>query len=329
MDKAKAREAALAAIKKTHGADSISIYGDKPSMKVETISSGSMGVDIALGGGLPRGRIVEIYGPEASGKTTMTLHAIAEAQRLGGMAAFIDAEHALDPEYATALGVNMEDLVISQPNSGEEALEIAQTLVKSNAFDVIVVDSVAALVPQVEIDNEMGKHQPGLQAKLMSQACRKLSPLISKSKTIFFFINQIRSKIGVMYGSPDVTSGGNALKFYSSVRMDIRRISSLKDGDEAYGNRVRVKVAKNKVAPPHKKAEFDIIYGKGVNYLGEVLDYATHLKLVDKSGAWYVFDEDTKLQGRNAALEHLEGDQKLVETLAANIRKEYRLDKDE
>src|SRR5512137_2927558 len=275
---------------------------NQKAVEIETISTGSLGLDIALGvGGLPRGRVVEIYGPESSGKTTLTLHVIAEAQKLGGVCAFVDAEHALDPVYARKLGVNLEELLISQPDTGEQALEITDTLVRSGAVDVIVIDSVAALTPRAEIEGEMGDSLPGLQARLMSQALRKLTASISKSKTLVIFINQIRMKIGVMYGSPETTTGGNALKFYASVRLDIRRIGSIKDREEVVGNTTRVKVVKNKVAPPFKQVEFDIMYGEGVSKAGELVDLGVKAGIVEKSGAWFSFDSERIGQGRENA----------------------------
>jgi recombination protein RecA len=303
MDKSKALTAALSQIERQFGKGSIMKLGkNDKSMDVEAISSGSLGLDIALGvGGLPRGRVVEIYGPESSGKTTLALHTIAEAQKLGGICAFVDAEHALDPVYARKLGVNVDELLISQPDAGEQALEIADTLVRSGAIDVLVVDSVAALVPRAELEGEMGDVQPGSQARLMSQALRKLTASISKSRTMVVFINQIRMKIGVMYGSPETTSGGNALKFYASVRLDIRRIGAIKERDEVIGNQTRVKVVKNKLAPPFKQVEFDIMYGEGVSKVGELIDLGVKANVVEKSGAWYSYDSQRIGQGRENA----------------------------
>jgi len=304
----KAIASALSAIQKQFGQGAIMRLGSDESLHgdVPVIPSGSLGLDIALGaGGYPRGRIVEIYGPEASGKTTLTLHAIAEAQKLGGVAAFIDAEHALDVEYARRLGIKTEDLLISQPDTGEQALEIADTLVRSNAIDIMVIDSVAALVPKAEIEGDMGDSHVGLQARLMSQALRKLTGNINRSKTTVFFINQIRMKIGVMFGNPETTTGGNALKFYATQRIDIRRIGAIKSGDSIQGNRTRAKVVKNKVAPPFREAEFEIMYGEGINKAGEVLDLGVSLGLIDKSGAWYSYQGDRMGQGRENAKKYL------------------------
>jgi recombination protein RecA len=290
-------------------------------MEIETISTGSLGLDIALGiGGLPRGRVVEIYGPESSGKTTLALHTVAEAQKKGGICAFIDAEHALDPIYARKLGVNVDELLISQPDHGEQALEIADTLVRSGAVDVLVVDSVAALVPRAELEGEMGDSLPGLQARLMSQALRKLTASINKSHTMVIFINQIRMKIGVMYGSPETTTGGNALKFYASVRLDIRRIGSIKDRDEVVGNQTRVKVVKNKLAPPFKQVEFDIMYGEGVSKTGELVDFGVKVGVVEKSGAWYSYDSQRIGQGRENAKTFLKGNPEIAAKIEAAIR---------
>jgi len=300
MDKQKALEAALAQIDKNFGKGSIMRLGQNDkSIDVEAISTGSLGLDIALGiGGLPRGRIVEIYGPESSGKTTLALHVVAEAQKKGGIAAFVDAEHALDPVYARKLGVKVEDLLISQPDTGEQALEIADTLVRSGAIDVLVIDSVAALTPKAELEGDMGDSLPGLQARLMSQALRKLTASISKSRCMVIFINQIRMKIGIMFGNPETTTGGNALKFYASVRLDIRRIGQVKDRDEVVGNQTRVKVVKNKVAPPFKQVEFDIMYGEGVSKVGELVDLGVKAGIVEKSGAWFSYDGQRIGQGR-------------------------------
>ena len=303
MDKTKALDAALSQIERAFGKGSIMRLGKNHQVvEIETVSTGSIGLDIALGvGGLPRGRIVEIYGPESSGKTTLTLHVIAEAQKRGGVCAFVDAEHALDPVYARKLGVNLEDLLISQPDTGEQALEITDTLVRSGAIDVLVIDSVAALTPRAEIEGEMGDVQPGLQARLMSQALRKLTASISRSKTMVIFINQIRMKIGVMYGSPETTTGGNALKFYASVRLDIRRTGAIKDREEVVGNATRVKVVKNKVAPPFKQVEFDIMYGEGISKMGELVDLGVKAGVVEKSGAWFSYDSQRLGQGRENA----------------------------
>ena len=306
-DKSKALDAALSQIERAFGKGSIMRLGkNQKPVEIETVSTGSLGLDIALGvGGLPRGRIIEIYGPESSGKTTLALHTIAEAQKKGGVCAFVDAEHALDPVYARKLGVNLDDLLISQPDTGEQALEIADTLVRSGAIDVLVIDSVAALTPKAELDGEMGDVQPGLQARLMSQALRKLTGSISRSNTMVIFINQIRMKIGVMYGSPETTTGGNALKFYASVRLDIRRVSTLKERDEPIGNQVRVKVVKNKVAPPFKQVEFDIMFGEGVSKVGELIDLGVKAGIVEKSGAWFSYDSQRLGQGRENAKQFL------------------------
>ena len=303
MDKTKALDAALSQIERAFGKGSIMRLGkNQKAIEIETISTGSLGLDIALGvGGLPRGRVIEIFGPESSGKTTLSLHAIAEAQKKGGICAFVDAEHALDPIYARKLGVDLENLLISQPDTGEQALEIADTLVRSGAVDILVVDSVAALTPKAEIEGEMGEVQPGLQARLMSQALRKLTASISRSNTMVIFINQIRMKIGVMYGSPETTTGGNALKFYASVRLDIRRIGAIKEREDVVGNTTRVKVVKNKVAPPFKQVEFDIMYGEGISKMGELVDLGVKAGIVDKSGAWFSFDSQRLGQGRENA----------------------------
>jgi recombination protein RecA len=321
-DKTKALDAALSQIERAFGKGSIMRMGkNQPLVEIETISTGSLGLDVALGvGGLPRGRIIEIYGPESSGKTTLALHTIAEAQKKGGVCAFVDAEHALDPVYARKLGVNLDDLLISQPDTGEQALEITDTLVRSGAVDVLVVDSVAALTPRAEIEGEMGEVQPGLQARLMSQALRKLTGSISRSKTMVIFINQIRMKIGVMYGSPETTTGGNALKFYASVRLDIRRTSTLKDRDEAIGNQVRVKVVKNKVAPPFKQVEFDIMYGEGISKVGELLDLGVKGGIVEKSGAWFSYDSQRLGQGRENAKTFLRDNPDVAQRIEAAIR---------
>jgi recombination protein RecA len=322
MDKSKALDAALSQIERSFGKGSIMRLGKgNKAIEIETISTGSLGLDIALGvGGLPRGRVVEIYGPESSGKTTLALQCVAEAQKKGGICAFIDAEHALDPVYARKLGVNIDDLLISQPDAGEQALEIADTLVRSGAIDVLVVDSVAALVPRAELEGEMGDQQPGLQARLMSQALRKLTASINKSNTMVIFINQIRMKIGVMYGSPETTSGGNALKFYASVRLDIRRIGSVKERDEVIGNQTRVKVVKNKLAPPFKQVEFDIMYGEGVSKMGEIIDLGVKAGVVEKSGAWFSYDSQRIGQGRENAKAFLKQNPDIANKIEAAVR---------
>jgi recombination protein RecA len=321
VDKTKALDAALSQIERAFGKGSIMRLGKNVKVaEVETIPTGSLGLDIALGvGGLPRGRVVEIYGPESSGKTTLTLHVIAEAQKRGGVCAFVDAEHALDPVYARKLGVNLEDLLISQPDTGEQALEITDTLVRSGAIDVLVIDSVAALTPRAEIEGEMGESQPGLQARLMSQALRKLTASISRSNTMVIFINQIRMKIGVMYGSPETTTGGNALKFYASVRLDIRKIGVVKNGEQVVGTKTRVKVVKNKVAPPFRECEFEILYGSGVNAVGEVVDLASEAGLLEKSGAYYSWQGERIAQGRDKACQYLAEHQALVDELRAKL----------
>ena len=322
VDKTKALDAALSQIERAFGKGSIMRLGKNHQVvEIETVSTGSIGLDIALGvGGLPRGRIVEIYGPESSGKTTLTLHVIAEAQKRGGVCAFVDAEHALDPVYARKLGVNLEDLLISQPDTGEQALEITDTLVRSGAIDVLVIDSVAALTPRAEIEGEMGDVQPGLQARLMSQALRKLTASISRSKTMVIFINQIRMKIGVMYGSPETTTGGNALKFYASVRLDIRRIGAIKDRDEVIGNQTRVKVVKNKLAPPFKQVEFDIMYGEGVSKMGELVDLGVKAGVVEKSGSWFSYDSQRIGQGRENAKVFLKANPDVANKIEAAVR---------
>ncbi|MDO9280299.1 MAG: recombinase RecA [Pseudomonadota bacterium] len=319
-DRAKALEAAVTAIERQYGKGSIMRMGAHEHVQISAISTGSIGLDIALGiGGIPRGRVTEIYGPESSGKTTLTLHIIAEAQRKGGVTAFIDAEHALDVNYARALGVNVDELLISQPDTGEQALEIADTLVRSGAVDVVVVDSVAALVPKAELEGEMGDVQPGAQARLMSQALRKLTANIHKSNASMIFINQVRMKIGVMFGSPETTTGGNALKFYASVRLDIRRIGSIKAGEEAIGNRTRVKVVKNKLAPPFRQVEFDIIYGKGINSEGELIDIGVEVGAVRKSGSWFSVGDERIGQGRDKAAQYLIDHPELRERLRNEI----------
>jgi recombination protein RecA len=321
MDRQKALEAALAQIDRAFGKGSAMKLGSRETMQVEAISSGSLGLDIALGvGGLPRGRVIEIYGPESSGKTTLALHAIAEAQKGGGTAAFVDAEHALDPAYAKKLGVDIDELIISQPDTGEQALEIVDTLVRSNAIDVLVVDSVAALVPRAEIEGEMGDSHVGLQARLMSQALRKLTGSISRSRCMVIFINQVRMKIGVMYGNPETTTGGNALKFYASVRLDIRRTGQIKDRDDIIGNTTRVKVVKNKVAPPFKQVEFDIMYGEGISKIGEMLDLGVKAGIVEKSGAWFSYDSVRIGQGRENAKNYLRENPELADRLEKAIR---------
>ena len=322
VDKTKALDAALSQIERAFGKGSIMRLGKNPkAIEVETVPTGSLGLDIALGvGGLPRGRVIEIYGPESSGKTTLTLHVIAEAQKRGGVCAFVDAEHALDTVYARKLGVNLDDLLVSQPDTGEQALEITDTLVRSGAVDVLVIDSVAALTPRAEIEGEMGDSQPGLQARLMSQALRKLTASISRSNTMVIFINQIRMKIGVMYGSPETTTGGNALKFYASVRLDIRRIGSIKDHDEVIGNQTRVKVVKNKVAPPFKQVEFDIMYGEGVSKIGELIDLGVKAGVVEKSGAWFSYDSQRLGQGRENAKAFLRANPEIADRIERAIR---------
>ncbi|HEY3718839.1 MAG TPA: recombinase RecA [Roseiarcus sp.] len=322
VDKTKALDAALSQIERAFGKGSIMRLGkNQKAVEIETIPTGSLGLDIALGvGGLPRGRVIEIYGPESSGKTTLTLHVIAEAQKKGGVCAFVDAEHALDPIYARKLGVNLEDLLISQPDTGEQALEITDTLVRSGAIDVLVIDSVAALTPRAEIEGEMGDALPGLQARLMSQALRKLTASISRSNTMVIFINQIRMKIGVMYGSPETTTGGNALKFYASVRLDIRRTGAIKDREAVVGNQTRVKVVKNKVAPPFKQVEFDIMYGEGISKVGELIDLGVKAGVVEKAGAWFSFDSTRLGQGRENAKTFLKANPETAKRIEAAIR---------
>ena len=320
-EKQRALEAALTQIDRAFGKGAVMKLGDKASMEVEAVSTGSLGLDIALGiGGLPKGRIIEIYGPESSGKTTLALHVVAEVQKAGGAAAFIDAEHALDPAYARKLGVNLDELLVAQPDTGEQALEITDTLVRSNAIDVIVIDSVAALTPRAEIEGEMGDSLPGLQARLMSQALRKLTASVSKTKTMIIFINQIRMKIGVMYGSPETTTGGNALKFYASVRLDIRRTGSVKARDEIVGNNVRVKVVKNKVAPPFREVEFDIMYGEGISKLGEIIDLGVKAGVIEKSGSWFSWNSQRIGQGRDNVREFLRANPDIANQIEAQVR---------
>ena len=320
-EREKALEAALAQIDRAFGKGSAMKLGSREAISIDAVSTGSLGLDIALGiGGLPKGRVIEIYGPESSGKTTLTLHAIAEAQKAGGTAAFIDAEHALDPGYAKKLGVDIDNLIVSQPDTGEQALEIADTLVRSNAVDIVVIDSVAALVPRAEIEGEMGDVQPGLQARLMSQALRKLTASISRSNCMVIFINQIRMKIGVMYGSPETTTGGNALKFYASVRLDIRRTGQIKSGEDIVGNTTRVKVVKNKVAPPFKQVEFDIMYGEGISKTGELLDLGVKAGIVEKSGSWFSYDSIRIGQGRENSKTYLTENPEVAARLEAAIR---------
>ena len=320
-EKTKALDAALGQIERHFGKGSIMRLGDKPVIQVPVIPTGSIALDWALGvGGLPRGRVVEIYGPESSGKTTLALHAVANVQRLGGIAAFVDAEHALDIQYAKKLGVRVEDLLVSQPDTGEQALEISEMLVRSGAVDIVVIDSVAALVPRAEIEGEMGDSHMGLQARLMSQALRKLTAVISKTATCLIFINQIRMKIGVMFGNPETTTGGNALKFYASVRMDIRRIGAIKEGNESVGNRAKVKVVKNKMAPPFREAEFDIMYGEGISRTGDVLDMGVTLNVVEKSGAWYSFGENRIGQGRENVKKFLADNPDVTDAIEEKIR---------
>ena len=320
VDKTKQLDSALGQIERQFGSGTVMRMGEKRHEKIPAIPTGSLGLDIALGiGGLPRGRIVEIYGPESSGKTTLTLEVIAQCQKLGGTAAFIDAEHALDPIYAEKLGVNVDELLVSQPDTGEQALEVADIMVASGGIDILVIDSVAALVPKAEIEGEMGDHHVGLQARLMSQALRKITGNVQKSDTLVIFINQIRHKIGVMFGSPETTAGGNALKFYSSVRMDIRRIGTVKDGDQAVGNETRVKVVKNKVSPPFKQAEFQILYNKGINRLGELIDKGADLDIIEKAGAWYSYNGEKIGQGKANSIEFLEQNPKLLKTIEKQV----------
>ncbi|NLM09334.1 MAG: recombinase RecA [Clostridiaceae bacterium] len=323
-EKKKALEMVFSQIERQFGKGAVMKLGEAAHMNIDTISTGALGLDIALGvGGLPRGRIVEIYGPESSGKTTVALHVVAEAQKAGGEAAFIDAEHALDPVYAKALGVNIENLIVSQPDTGEQALEIAEALVRSGAIDVIVIDSVAALVPKAEIDGEMGDTHVGLQARLMSQALRKLSGVISKSKTVAIFINQLREKVGVMFGNPEITPGGRALKFYSSVRLEVRRVETLKEAGNPIGNRTKVKIVKNKVAPPFKEAEFDIIYGEGISKEGNILDVAVQLDIVKKSGAWFSYNDQRLGQGRENVKKFLKENTEILQEIESKIRAQY------
>src|SRR5574344_2183758 len=321
LEKLKVLQSTIDKIEKNYGKGSIMKLGDKPSIEVNVIPTGSIALDIALGiGGLPKGRVIEIYGPESSGKTTLAIHAIAESQKNGGVAAFIDAEHAFDSFYAQKLGVDVENLFISQPDNGEQALEIADNLIRSGAIDIIVIDSVAALTPKAEIEGEMGDNKLGLQARLMSQALRKLTANISKTNTCCIFINQLREKIGVMFGNPETTTGGNALKFYSSVRVDVRRINQIKDGEDATGSRTRVKVVKNKMAPPFKKAEFDIVYGTGISHSGEIVDLGVDLNVVEKSGSWFSYNGQKLAQGREATKKLLEDNQELCDEIEAKIR---------
>ena len=324
VEKKRALEAALGQIEKQFGKGSVMKLGDFSAMSVEAIPTGALSLDVALGiGGIPRGRIIEVYGPESSGKTTLTLHMIAEAQKMGGEAAFIDAEHALDPVYAKHLGVDIDNLIVAQPDTGEQALEIAEALVRSGALDIIVVDSVAALVPKAEIDGDMGDSHMGLQARLMSQALRKLAGAINKSKTVLIFINQLREKIGVMFGNPETTTGGRALKFYASVRMDIRRIENIKQDGEVKGNRVRVKVIKNKVAPPFREAEFDIVYGQGISKEGNILDMAVNLDIVEKAGSWFSYNGERIGQGRENVKKYLKENPEMLEDIEEKVRENF------
>ena len=323
-DKLKALEAAISQIEKQYGKGSVMKLGEGTGMVVDTVPTGSISLDIALGqGGLPKGRIIEIYGPESSGKTTLALHAVAEVQKAGGIAGFIDAEHALDPTYAKAIGVNIDDLYISQPDNGEQALEITETMVRSGALDIIVVDSVAALVPKAEIDGDMGDSHVGLQARLMSQAMRKLTGVVSKTNCIVIFINQLREKVGIMFGNPETTTGGRALKFYASVRIDVRRIESLKQSGEVIGNRTRAKIVKNKVAPPFREAEFDIMFGEGISREGDILDVASNLDIVNKSGAWFAYLGEKIGQGRENAKQYLKENPEVRDEIEAAIRAHY------
>jgi len=324
-EKLKALDAALAQIEKAHGKGSIMKLGDsKANMNIETVPTGSLSLDIALGlGGIPKGRVIEIYGPESSGKTTVALHMIAEVQKMGGIAGFIDAEHALDPVYAKNIGVDIDNLYISQPDFGEQALEITETLVRSGAVDIVIVDSVAALVPKAEIDGEMGDSHVGLQARLMSQALRKLTAIISKTNCIVVFINQLREKIGIMFGNPETTTGGRALKFYSSIRLDVRKIETLKAGGEVIGSRTRVKVVKNKIAPPFKEAEFDIMFGEGISVIGDLLDLAVECGIINKSGSWYSYNNDKIGQGRENAKQFLKANREICEVIEMAVREKY------
>ena len=320
VDKTKSLDNALGQIERQFGSGTVMRMGEKRHEKIPAIPTGSLGLDLALGiGGLPKGRIVEIYGPESSGKTTLTLEVIAQCQKMGGTAAFIDAEHALDPIYAEKLGVNVDELLVSQPDTGEQALEVADIMVASGGIDILVIDSVAALVPKAEIEGEMGDHHVGLQARLMSQALRKITGNVKKSNTLIIFINQIRHKIGVMFGSPETTAGGNALKFYASVRMDIRRIGTVKEGDEAVGNETRVKVVKNKVSPPFRQAEFQILYNKGINRLGEIIDKGVELDIIEKAGAWYSYNGEKIGQGKSKSIEFLEENKKLLNAIEKQV----------
>ena len=327
-DKKKALDAAIAKLEKDFGKGTVMKLGDPAArVAVETVPTGSLSLDIALGlGGVPRGRVIEIYGPESSGKTTVALHMISEVQKQGGIAGFIDAEHALDPVYAKNIGVNIDELYISQPDSGDQALEITETMVRSGAMDIIVVDSVAALVPRQEIEGDMGDSHVGLQARLMSQALRKLTPVISKSNCVVIFINQLREKVGVMFGNPETTTGGRALKFYASIRMDVRRTETLKQGGEMVGNRTRIKVVKNKIAPPFKEAEFDIMFGKGISKEGDILDLAAGLDIINKSGAWYAYNGDKIGQGRENAKTYLSTHPEVMEEIETKVRAHYKLD---
>lgn len=326
-DKKRALDAAILNIEKQYGKGSIMKLGEsKENMHVETVPTGALSLDIALGaGGIPKGRIVEVYGPESSGKTTVALHMVAEVQKMGGIAGFVDAEHALDPEYASKIGVDIDNLYISQPDNGEQALEITETMVRSGAIDIVIIDSVAALVPRAEIEGEMGDSHVGLQARLMSQALRKLTAVINRSNCIVIFINQLREKVGVMFGSPETTTGGRALKFYSSVRLDVRRIETLKQSTDMIGNRVRVKVVKNKIAPPFKTAEFDIMFGKGISIEGDLLDLATHINIVNKSGAWYSYNDIRLGQGRENAKQYFIDNPDLLKEIDTLVRKHYEL----